>query len=150
MKINSNKIKSLILLSLVGSASTNEQKPTNQSELTLNSLPQIGANFTKREDDKNSILSGSKLSVKTEKVNVDFTAGFAVYKTNPDGSVINQGVLVPAARIIGQTILDCRGFNKAGNAVFTGEENNLIEVGKIDSTIVETNFSYSYMVTSAP
>src|SRR6185503_20472846 len=119
MKINSNKIKSLILLSLVGSASTNEQKPTNQSELTLNSLPQIGANFTKREDDKNSILSGSKLSVKTEKVNVDFTAGFAVYKTNPDGSVINQGVLVPAARIIGQTILDCRGFNKAGNAVFT-------------------------------
>jgi len=51
MKINSNKLKSLILLSLVGSASTNEQKPTNQSELTLNSLPQMGANFTKRENE---------------------------------------------------------------------------------------------------
>ena len=51
MKINSNKLKSLILLSLVGSASTNEEKPTNQSELTLNSLPEIGTNLTKQGDD---------------------------------------------------------------------------------------------------
>ena len=56
MKINNNKLKSLILLSLVGSASTNEEKPTSQSELTLNSLPQMGVNFTKRGNETDPIF----------------------------------------------------------------------------------------------
>jgi hypothetical protein len=51
MRINSNKLKSLILLSLVGSNLAKEEKTDNQSELTLNSLPQIGTNFTKRENE---------------------------------------------------------------------------------------------------
>ena len=63
MKINSNKLKSLILLSLVGSASTNEEKSTNQTELTLNSLPQITTNFTKRgnETDPTFVFAGYPL-----------------------------------------------------------------------------------------
>src|SRR6185312_2628844 len=51
MKINNNKIKSLFLLSLVGSGLAKEEKSNNQSEITsneinLNSLPQMGVNLT--------------------------------------------------------------------------------------------------------
>lgn len=46
MKINNKQIKSLVLLSLVGSGLGKEESSNNQSELTLNSLPQIGTNFT--------------------------------------------------------------------------------------------------------
>ena len=55
MKINSKTIKSLFLLSLVGSASAKEEKSTNQTEIAysnvigLNLLPQMGANLTRTE-----------------------------------------------------------------------------------------------------
>ena len=65
MKINSNKLKSLFLLSLVGSNLAKEEKTDNQSELTLNSLPQIGTNFTKRgnETDPTLVFGGYPISI---------------------------------------------------------------------------------------
>jgi len=65
MKINSNKIKSLFLLSLVGSNLAKEEKTDNQSELTLNSLPQITTNFTKRENetDPTLVFGGYPISI---------------------------------------------------------------------------------------
>jgi len=65
MKINSNKIKSLFLLSLVGSNLAKEEKTDNQSELTLNSLPQITTNFTKRgnETDPTLVFGGYPISI---------------------------------------------------------------------------------------
>ena len=65
MKINSNKIKSLFLLSLVGSNLAKEEKMDNQSELTLNSLPQITTNFTKRgnETDPTLVFGGYPISI---------------------------------------------------------------------------------------
>jgi len=87
MKINSNKIKSLVLLSLVGSNLAKEEKTDNQSELTLNSLPQIGANLTKRQDNSDPILifGGYPISITEQGGGCgndicldDCTAGFAI------------------------------------------------------------------------
>jgi len=69
MKINSNKLKSIFLLSLVGSNLAKEESSKNQSELTLNSLPQIGANFTKRENetDPTLIFGGYPIAFENQK-----------------------------------------------------------------------------------
>jgi len=65
MKINSNKLKSIFLLSLVGSNLAKEESSKNQSELTLNSLPQITTNFTKRgnETDPTLVFGGYPISI---------------------------------------------------------------------------------------
>src|SRR5689334_13398705 len=95
MKVNLNnkQIKFIFLLSLVGSSATNEQKPTNQSELTLNSLPQIATNLTERQDNPDPILffAGYPVSVGVDTKQQDgtlktikgyCTAGFSVVNTN--------------------------------------------------------------------
>lgn len=51
MKINNKKIKSLFLLSLVGSGvgqqvSENQTEMAYSNEISFNSLPQMGTNFT--------------------------------------------------------------------------------------------------------
>ena len=92
MKVNSNKIKSLILLSLVGSSTTNEQKSTNQSKLTLNSLPQIGTNFTsskitQRDSGQNVYVAGVPVLFTFKRNDGSLlpskkcTSGFSVVKT---------------------------------------------------------------------
>jgi hypothetical protein len=93
MKINSNKLKSIFLLSLVGSNLAKEEEVSNQSELTLNSLPQIGTNFTKRQDNPDPILvfGGYPMSVGVNTKQQDgtikiikgyCTAGFSLINTN--------------------------------------------------------------------
>jgi len=61
MKINNKQIKSLFLLSLLGSSLGQEEKSTNQTEiahsngLSFNSLPEMGTNFTKRGNETDPI-----------------------------------------------------------------------------------------------
>src|SRR6185295_19882346 len=56
MKINNNKIKSLFLLSLVGSGLGN-QESQSQSEIPhLNSLPRMATNLTERQSNSNQTL----------------------------------------------------------------------------------------------
>jgi len=68
MKINSKTIKSLFLLSLVGSASAKEENSKNQSEINLNLLPQMMLNLTEEGNtDKgpvqNLLAAGSSILV---------------------------------------------------------------------------------------
>lgn len=68
MKINSKTIKSLFLLSLVGSASAKEENSKNQSEINLNLLPQMMLNLTEEGNtDKgpvqNLLAAGSPILV---------------------------------------------------------------------------------------
>jgi hypothetical protein len=66
MKINNHKVKSLTLLSLIGSTSA---KKGNQSEINLNSLPQMGTNLTsakitKRDNPLQKVLmAGSPINI---------------------------------------------------------------------------------------
>ena len=87
MKINSNKIKSLFLLSLVGSNLAKEEKTDNQSELTLNSLPQITTNFTKRENetDPTLVFGGYPISIGDWKT-PSCSFGFAVVSLDVSAS----------------------------------------------------------------
>jgi hypothetical protein len=91
MKIN-HKIKSLFLLSLVGSTSAKEENSKNQSEINLNSLPQLSANLTEGEGNSSQALlffAGYPISLGVEtydgsgkKWRKYSTAGFVVVNTN--------------------------------------------------------------------
>jgi hypothetical protein len=86
MKINNNKIKSLFLLSLVGSGAGKDKNLTNQSEIAypnginLNSLPKLVSNLTDKkftdEDDPNQFdfLAGYPISIENQK---NCTASYA-------------------------------------------------------------------------
>jgi hypothetical protein len=56
ININNRKIKSLVLLSLVGSGLGKEENSKNQTQINLNSLPQLATNLTKREDSPDQTL----------------------------------------------------------------------------------------------
>jgi hypothetical protein len=90
MKINNHKVKSLTLLSLIGSTSA---KKGNQSEINLNSLPQMGTNLTsakitKRDEVYQKVyVAGTPAlfginTTKNEVFRNKCTGGFAIVKNN--------------------------------------------------------------------
>ncbi|CAI2192939.1 12679_t:CDS:1 [Funneliformis geosporum] len=100
MKINNNKIKSLFLLSLVGSGLAKEENAKNQTEIlsdgiNLNSLPQMATNLTKRENDpdKTLIFAGYPISLGVGTVGGNFnrycTASFIIENSDSHQAVIS-------------------------------------------------------------
>jgi hypothetical protein len=96
MKINNNKIKSLFLLSLVGSGLTKEEKSNNQTGIadngvSLNSLPQLATNLTDTKiadesPERNVYAAGTPALFSVRSINGvvgnKCTGGFAVVNTN--------------------------------------------------------------------
>jgi hypothetical protein len=88
MKINNKQIKSLFLMSLLGSGLGKEEKSTNQTEvahpngINLNSLPQMASNLTvgKNESDPTLIFAGMPIFFKSSLSGVQLqgTSGFPV------------------------------------------------------------------------
>lgn len=76
MKLNSNKIKSLFLLSLLNSASGKSKKATNQSKIAspsgkkLNSLPKLATNLTEGEnsDNQTMVFAGMPIVIRGENI----------------------------------------------------------------------------------
>ena len=107
MKINNNKIKSLFLLSLVGSSLAKEEKPDNQTEIThsneisFNSLPEMGTNFThgkvtKRDNPKQNVLmAGSRIAIAEkwtdETTWINCTGSFVIVNSNTTDDGCNYG-----------------------------------------------------------
>jgi len=102
INLNNNKLKSLILLSLVSSASTNEGNPNNQTGIDLNNnqLPEVAANFTKRQaiagdPNKTLVFAGYPVAL-SDNVNINgvskrfikyCTAGFMIVNNNSSNCV---------------------------------------------------------------
>jgi hypothetical protein len=93
MKINNKKIKSLILLSLVGSGLGKENNHTEIAHpkgINLNLLPQIAVNLTKREDNPDELLIFAGYPIvlmddRNRENTKNCTLGFAVlYNDSPD------------------------------------------------------------------
>jgi len=99
MKINNKQIKSLFLLSLVGSNLAKEESSNNQTEIAhsneinLNSLPQLGVNLT-----------DAKITDENSSEQIDFFAGYPI-------SIENQRNCTTSYALI---ISDCQDAGKNG------------------------------------
>jgi hypothetical protein len=148
MKINNNKIKSLIFLSLVGSASTNEEKPTNQSALNLNSLPQIATNLTKREDNPDPTYLFAGMPIFINKDGVDqgrCMSSFAVVPTEECRQFDNPNPSAPGFLSSGLCCKNEEGCGvftatDAGSVFLVGNGNNTQEIGWVASTIIDDKY----------
>ena len=106
MKINNKQIKSLFLMSLVGSGVGQEENSNNQTEITypnetnLNSLPKLATNLTAGENDSDPtlIFAGYPISFGTYPVTTggphytaQCTAGFMVVNTHSNSTPCYAG-----------------------------------------------------------
>jgi hypothetical protein len=138
MKINNNKIKSLILLSLLGSGSAKEENSTNQSEIAsnginLNSLPQMATNLTKREDNPDQILvyAGLPIFFKASASGEDqeqCVANFALVDTRE-----NDECMWPGGEIFLTSAQCCKQGTCGADHVFLVSDNSQ-QIGQVSET----------------
>lgn len=145
MEINNNKIKSLFLLSLVGSGSATE---TNQTGINLNNnqFPEMAVNLTKREDnpDPTLIFAGYPVLVTEDHGGKKgCTASFAVSYTNSpdcefgddDGGFITSSLCSPVTDSLGNRV-STRDGSMLGDMVY-------MTFGRV--SILNNNFDYAYV-----
>ena len=155
MKINNQKVKSLVLLSLIGSTSA---KKGNQSEITLNSLPQMETNLTKRGNDSSQTLiyAGMPISLMSYSLDkpVDENAGNCTL-----GFAINGVALSDWCSAVGNSFITsarcCQKHNHCFSFTVLSPNEKEINVGKVQqSTYIDTSgwkrINFDYLRMSLP
>jgi len=150
MKINSNKIKSLVLLSLVGSNLAKEEKTDNQTELTLNSLPQITTNFTKRGNETDPTLVFAGMSIFFEqglRPGYNQTSCMNGFPLVPTGS--NEDCVLGSGPAFLTSARCCRDNTDCGTwKVFLMTGNNSL-IGTVSETSFQTPTGTDYAFVDA-
>lgn len=124
------KLKSLFLLSLVGSGLGKDKKADNQTEINLNSLPQMGANFTKREDNSNQTLlfAGYPIIIESQK---NCTTAFMGSMQGVDVFITSARCLVNGGCESRDPPVPCRGGNIFDNVYGYVGNDNVKRIGKV-------------------
>jgi hypothetical protein len=142
MKINNKKIKSLIFLSLLNSASgkeDNKSEIAHPKEINLNQLSQIATNLTERQNnpDQTMVFGGYPMLIRDYDNNVvgDCTAGFVIVLGGPTDNcdLVGKGSnLITSARCC-----------KVGDCISLDAFNlkNEVMIGRIDESAYDEDRS---------